>query len=105
MNTDDSERRLKAIFNELKAEDLRRTPPFDDIARASRSAASSSHVVFPRFRLALGTTAVALLIAGVALSAIRLHKHSVEKEIQQWQAVSEWQAPTDALLNAQDAPR
>jgi biopolymer transport protein ExbB/TolQ len=55
--------------------------------------------------LALGTTAVALLIAGVALSAIRLHKHSVEKEIQQWQAVSEWQAPTDALLNAQDAPR
>jgi hypothetical protein len=105
MNTDHSEQKLKALFNELRAEDSRRAPSFGVIARASRSGVSARPMSFPWFRLALGTIAVALFVAGITVTAIRLHRRSFEKEIQQWEALSEWEAPSDTLLSISDAPR
>jgi hypothetical protein len=105
MNTDNSEQKLKALFNELRAEDSRWAPSFNAIARASSSGATAWPISFPWCRLALGTIAVALFVAGITVTAIRLHTRSFEKEMQQWKALSEWEAPSDTLLGNYDAPR
>jgi len=59
---------------------------------------------FPWFRFALGTTAIAVLVATIALTASRLHTHSLERERQKWVAISTWEAPTDALLSISSVP-
>jgi len=100
-----TEKKLKQLFNELRAQDSRRAPSFNAIARASRSGVSARAMSFPWFRLALGTIAVALFVVGIAGTAIRLHTRSFAKEIQQWEVLSEWAAPSDTLLSNPDAPQ
>jgi hypothetical protein len=97
MNTEKTEKEIRQLFSELRAEDSQRVPLFNAVTRAAPSFTSTG-LSFSWFRFALGTTATVLVIATIARTAIRLHKGSIERERQQWAALSSWEAPTDALL-------
>src|SRR5258708_3598611 len=104
MNTEKTEKEIKQLFSELRAEDSQRVPSFDAITCAAPSAASPGEMSFLWFRFALGTTAIALLVATIASLAIRLRTHSIERERQKWVAIFTWEAPTDALLSISSVP-
>jgi hypothetical protein len=38
------------------------------------------------------------------MASFRAHAHSFEKEMLGWAALSDWEAPTDALLTASEMP-
>ena len=98
-----TEKEIRQLFCELKAEDSQRVPSFDDVTRAVPSP-TSPRLSFWRIRFALGTTAIVLLIVTSALTAIHLHTRSIERERQEWAALSTWEAPTDALLMISSVP-
>src|SRR5262245_39224921 len=104
MNTEKAEREIRQLFSDLRAEDLQHVPSCEVVTRADPSAASARRMSFPWFRFALGATAVVLLVATLALTAIRLHTRSIERERQRWVALSTWEAPTDALLSISSVP-
>jgi len=93
-----TEKKIKQLFRELRAQDSQHVPSFDAVTRAAPSDASPRGMSFPWFRFALGTAAIVLFIATIALTAIHLHTRSLDRERQQWAALSTWEAPTDALL-------
>ncbi len=47
---------------------------------------------------------IALLAAGAAWTASSLRERRVNRELRQWTAISDWKAPTDALLCIASAP-
>ena len=98
-----TEKEIRQLFSELRAQDSQRAPSFDAVTRATPSFTSTG-LSFSWFRFALGTTAIVLLIATIALTAIHLHTRSIERERQHWAALSTWEAPTDALLLISSAP-
>lgn len=104
MNIENSETELRRLFSELRGADARRAPPFNDIARGRPSAKSSPWHSFAWFRWALRASAIAILTAGIVLTAFRRREHRVEKEMRQWAALSTWEASTDALLSISSAP-
>ena len=92
-----TEKEIRQLFGELRAQDSQRAPSFSAITRATPSLTSSG-LSFSWFRFALGTITSVLLIAATALTAIHLHTRSIERERQHWAALFNWEAPTDALL-------
>ena len=106
MNTEKTGKELRQLFGELRTREQRHAPSFATLATESAPgpAASSSRMSLPWFRLALGTTAMALLLAGIALAANRTRARARQREMQQWAALSTWEAPTDALLSISSVP-
>jgi hypothetical protein len=104
MNMEQTETKLKQLFSELKARDSQRVPPFNSVTRALPQGASTRRTIprWPQFAL-LGA-AVVVLIAGVAVVSFRTHTRSFEKEMHEWAALSDWEAPTDALLSVSEMP-
>jgi len=104
MNMEKTEKELRQLFSELKAQDSQRVPPFNSVTKLSPQGTSSRWTLqhWPRFSLAVA--AVVLLIASVAVASFRAHTHSFEKEMLGWAALSDWEAPTDALLTASEMP-
>ena len=104
MNTEQTEDKLRQLFSELSAEDSRRAPSFGAIMQGLRSATSTPQGSSPWLRFAAGTAAVVLLIAALAPAAFRWRADSFKRQMQQWAALSDWGAPTDALLSVSDMP-
>jgi hypothetical protein len=104
MNMEKIDKKLKLLFSELRAQDSQRVPPFNSVTRMSRESASTRRTLlrWPRFDLA--GAAVALLIAGIVAASFLEHARSVEKEMRGWTALSDWEAPTDALLSVSEMP-
>ena len=103
MNMEKTEKEVKQLFNELRAQDSQRAPSFNAVTRATPSVTFTG-LFFSWSRFALGTTAFVLLTATIALTAIQLHARSVERERRQWKALSDWEAPTDAFLSISSVP-
>lgn len=101
MNTEKNEKEIRQLFSELRAEDSRRVPSFAAATQAVPSGAATGRVSFPWLQIALPTTAIVLL---VGMIVIRLNRRSMERERQQWAALSTWEAPTDALLHISSVP-
>jgi hypothetical protein len=104
MNMEKIEKKLKQLFSELRAQDSRRVPSFNSIAQAPLESASTGRTLLPWPRFALPGAAVALLIGGIVAASFRAHTHSFEKEMHGWAALSDWEAPTDALLSISETP-
>jgi hypothetical protein len=104
MNMEKTEKKLKQLFSESKERDSQRMPPFNSVARASLRDASTPRTLLRWPRFALFGVAAVLLIAGVAVISSRIHTRSFEKEMHQWAALSNWEAPTDALLSVSETP-
>ncbi len=104
MNMEKTDKKLKQLFSELKAQDSQRVPPFNSVTRAPLKSTSTRWTLqrWPRFAIAVA--AVVLLIAGIAVASFRAHAHSIEREMLGWAALSDWEAPTDALLTASEMP-
>jgi hypothetical protein len=94
------DRQLRKVFSEWKTQDSRRAPSFDAVLNASRESAAISprHC---RIRFAFGMAAALLVIVFTTtlLMTSYLKSRSREVEIRQWAALSEWTAPSDALLD------
>lgn len=101
MNTEKNEKEIRQLFSELRAKDSQRAPSFDALTQAIPSGPSAGRIFFPWPQIALATTAIALLAGTIA---IRLNRRSLERERQQWAALSTWEAPTDALLHISSVP-
>jgi hypothetical protein len=68
MNMDKTEKKLKQLFSELKAQDSQRVPPFNSVTRMTVQSTSTRTLLhWPRF--APAGAAVAVLIGG---STVRL---------------------------------
>jgi hypothetical protein len=104
MNMEKTEKEIKQLFSELKAQDSQRAPSFDAVMCPAPSSASMQRMSYPWFRFALGTTATVLLIGTIALTTVRLRERSLERERQQSVALSGWEAPTDAFLSISSLP-
>ena len=104
MNTENSDQEFKQLFSELRSRDSQHAPSFSAIANAANRETSAWRISFPRFRVALGTIIVLVFVTGITLIAFRLHTRSVEREMQQWETLSGWEAPTDALLSIASSP-
>ena len=103
MNMEKTEKKLKQLFSELKAQDSQRVPPFNSVTRMTVQSTSTRTLLhWPWF--APAGAAVAVLIGGIVAASFREHTHSVEKEMRGWAALSDWEAPTDALLTASEMP-
>ena len=101
-----TEKELRQLFSELRIREQRQVPSFVVIARASpsASAASSSRMSFPWLRFAVGSVAIVLLLAAITLGANRIRARAMQREMQQWAALSTWAAPSDALLSISSMP-
>jgi len=99
-----TEKEIKQLFSELRAQDWQRAPLFNAVTRAVPSGASPGRISFSRLQFAMATTAIVLLVGTIALTANRLHTHSLERQRQHWAALSTWEAPTDALLRISSVP-
>lgn len=95
-----TEKEIKQFFSELRAEDSQWAPAFSAITRPAPTFTATGS----RFRFALGTITVLLLIATIAVTSIHLHTRSLERQSLQWAALSTWEAPTDALLSISSLP-
>jgi hypothetical protein len=98
VNMEPTDNRFSELFSQLKAQDRRRVPPFEDVIRSSPKK-SSFRPWAPRFRLALGLAAsvVVIVATGAAFSYFQNRAH--EEEMRQWAQLSEWAAVTDSFLN------
>ena len=98
MNGDDRDDELKQLFQELKRQDAQRGPSFAGMTRAPR----------PAFVMAWGrlaTMTAALVIVSVTLVMFHARRtHTTEDNLQQWAALSNWQASTDGLLSVSNTP-
>jgi hypothetical protein len=99
MNSDQNDRDLRQLFQDLKSRDSQRVPPFDALARTPNSAAVRWRVTWRRFRFA--AAAVLLLVATLVFV---MRPDSLEAEMQQWAMLSQWTASTDALLDVSSTP-
>ena len=101
-----TEKELRQLFRELRTWEQRRVPSFVASASASVSApaGSSSRMSLRWFPLALGAIALVLAIASIALAANQMRARSMQREMQQWAALSTWEASTDALLSVSSVP-
>jgi hypothetical protein len=104
MNTETSEPEFRRLFSELRDAEAQCAPSFNRVARGRPSAKSSGGRSLPLLRRALVMSSITLLAAGVARTASSLRQHRVNRELRQWAAISEWKAPTDALLGIAGAP-
>jgi len=99
-----TEKEIRQLFSELRAQDSQRVPLFNAVTHAVPSDASTGRISFSWLQFALATAAIVLLLATIALTAIHLHTRSIERERQKWAAFSTWEASTDALLTISRAP-
>lgn len=93
-----TENRFSELFSQLKAQDRRHVPPFEDVVRASPEK-SSFRPWAPRFRLALGLAASVVVIAATGAAFSYFQNRAYEQEMRQWAVLSEWAAVTDSFLN------
>jgi hypothetical protein len=104
MNTDKTENEFKQFFHELRAQDEQRAPGFENLARPS-AAISTPRVMIPRFRLgAMVAAAAVVLVTAIGVADLRSREQSAARELAQWSSLSNWEAPTDALLNFSSLP-
>ncbi len=93
-----TENRFSELFSQLKAQDFRHAPPFEDVVRSSPKK-SSFRPSPPRVRLALGLAATVVVIVAIGTAVSHFQNRSHEKEMRQWALLSEWAAATDSFLN------
>lgn len=98
MNTGQDDKKLRALFAELKYQELKRAPAFGSVLNAALRREE-----FPVFRPALIAAAAAVLVIAAGLAVYQLKAHRSAGESQQWAALSNWQASTDVLLSAAGA--
>ena len=92
---------LKKLFDEARRQDADNTPSFQRVLRKQATAPQDS----PAFGWMPFALAVALLVAAALLAFSILpnsETHSAA-EVEQWAAISEWTASSDAIL-AENTP-
>jgi anti-sigma-K factor RskA len=99
-----TEKKLKQLFSELKAQDSQRVPAFNSVTRVSLQSTSTRWTLQHWRRFAIAVAAVAVLIGVIVAASFREHTQPVEKEMFGWAALSDWEAPTDALLSVSEMP-
>src|SRR5689334_5007469 len=97
MNMEPTETEFKKLFGELKAQDLRRLPSFGAVLTAAHADARTGGQ-HSRLRLAFGMATALVIVILTTLAVLNFQSRSREAEFQQWTTLSEWNAPTDALL-------
>ncbi|MCI0541307.1 MAG: hypothetical protein L0Z50_39410 [Verrucomicrobiales bacterium] len=93
-----TEDKFSELFSQLKAQDRRHVPKFEDVAH-SPPKKSSFRPAVPRFRLALGLTASVVAIMAIGAVTLHFQNRSHEKEMRQWALLSEWAPITDSFLS------
>lgn len=89
---------LRQLFRQQREADTQRVPAF---SRLTRVPAESPWSV-PWLRLA--TVAAAVVVLGVSVTMWRRSAQPPAVNTESWAALSNWQAPTDALLTVSSAP-
>ena len=96
MNPDDTEKKLRALFEDMRARDASASPSFD---RLTRAPARREQVAWIRVA---ATAAAVGVCAAMAVLGPRLRQ--AEEDTQDWAAFSNWEASTDVLLTMSTTP-
>jgi hypothetical protein len=103
MNTDQTDSKLRHLFNEARNQDALRAPPFGPLVRVTVRARET----MPRFtllRFSVAASAAVLVILGVSLALFYTTTRQPAAVPEQWAALSNWRAPSDGLLNVSSMP-
>jgi len=92
---------LKKLFSELKKQDSGSTPNFQCMIRKQASASDDPHT-FGWMSYAL-VAAFVLAAALLAFSVLPKNESHTAAEIEQWAAITDWTASSDAIL-AENTP-
>ena len=87
---------LKKLFNELKKEDSENTPNFQCMIRKQAST-SDDPQTFGWMSYAL-VVALVLAAALLAFSVLPKNESDTATEVEQWAAITDWKASSDAIL-------
>ena len=100
MKPDATEAELRALFQEARALDAAGAPGFRRLSRPE-AAPGPAGIAWLRPAAAL---AAGVMGAGVILFVLLTNARRPDTELQQWTAISNWQAPTDKLLTLSSTP-
>jgi hypothetical protein len=100
MNTNGTENNFRQLFHELRDQDAHRAPSFERVLRAPPAPVIT--LAWPRVLLA-GAVAAALVVTGVTVSLYHAQPRQLAYDAQQWAALTDWRASTDALLDMASA--
>jgi len=100
MNTEQNDAKFRELFQELKRQDVRHAPRFDDVLRAKKSRpAVSPWLLRAAAILIIATLGVAaLLLRGSSASHPAVALVAPVAKAPVTFTLGDWQAPTDALL-------
>jgi hypothetical protein len=98
----ESENQLRELFAELRHRDEQATPSFDSRTDAAQRLPRAAHGYATQ--LAMAAAVVILLMSGFAVANLRSRARAIESELEQWTALSHWQAATDTFLAGSRMP-
>lgn len=87
---------LQKIFQQMRDEDARHVPAFHQLTKP-RESSSPMEWIGIWFPAASAVAAVILATALLFGEVKKQHQHELA-QLQQWETLSKWQAPTDELL-------
>lgn len=96
MNTNETDSKFQKLFHELKRKDSASVPNFDRLAKAKGSSRTTGAPAWAW----LVPAALAVFIAVFSFNRLHSRSHRLNDVSQQWAALSVWETPSDALLDA-----
>ena len=99
MNTNDTDDKLRRLFQEQRRQDELNTPILDVIIR--KPLRSSFTLI--RWRIAVITVIMFVLVISLPV-IIKMKTHLDQIDLTQWELLSDWQASTDSLLVVSNTP-
>ena len=92
-----TDKTLQKIFQQMKDADAQNVPVFHQLITPKEK--SSPLEVLGIWFPALGAVATILLATALLFGAVKKHHQQEMAQIQQWETLSNWQAPTDGLIS------
>ena len=91
-----TDKTYQKIFQQMKDEDARNVPVFHHLIRPREKSSpfEALGIWFPT----LGALATIILASTLLFGAVRKQHQQEMAQLEQWETLSKWQAPTDGLL-------